>query len=514
TDPIIFTSNNQKTPQAEDWGSVLLDSRDNEVEWVEFRYGGQRSKRAFIEVNNSYFANNLIENNGATVEVYATSQNLDNNVIQNNAGPAIVCNNQCEITNNYIAQNTGNAIELDTLLPTKISGNFIYKNTGYAISNKSVLTVGVTAENNYLRENAGGIYSHRSHELNLFNRNNFLKNKEFAIKSDINNQVGKIYPAVGNWFGIDTGSKTTAGEYFVSADYDTSDFAKDGNDFSIDGSGRAARAYRDYISSNNLEEVFFSAKVSRAVLFGAETTPGALLKYSITLNNRTTKTNSATMAISLPADQNLLLCSAQPATASFDYNLATACSSTLASDISFKNNQLVWQPTAIPAVDEKTLFFVMATKPTLNATASLPRIDFAGKPFSYTLDTAIELKSSGGAVNATTATTTSPTSTMTSNSNTTSTVSRPVQKSSAAVTSSGALATGKVTRQMLNGVLTYLLKTDDGRYLVLYNKDKWKEIDAFTRSADKAKSIAVFGEFTYKNGRATAIKFSRFEILN
>ncbi|MFH0776148.1 MAG: hypothetical protein V1936_00850, partial [Patescibacteria group bacterium] len=41
TDPIIFTSNNQKTPQAEDWGSVLLDSRDNEVEWVEFRYGGQ-----------------------------------------------------------------------------------------------------------------------------------------------------------------------------------------------------------------------------------------------------------------------------------------------------------------------------------------------------------------------------------------------------------------------------------------------------------------------------------------
>ncbi|MFH0776840.1 MAG: right-handed parallel beta-helix repeat-containing protein, partial [Patescibacteria group bacterium] len=513
TDPIIFTSNNQKTPQAEDWGSVLLDSRDNEVEWVEFRYGGQRSKRAFIEVNNSLFANNLIENNGATVEIYATSQNLDNNVIQNNAGPAIVCNNQCEITNNYIAQNTGNAIELDTLLPTKISGNFIYKNTGYAISNKSVLTVGVTAENNYFRENAGGIYSHRSHELNQFNHNNFLKNKEFAIKSEINNQVGKIYPAIGNWFGIDTGSKTTAGEYFVSADYNTTDFSKDGNNLSIDGSGRAARAYRDYISANNLEETFFSTKVSRSVLTGAEAIPGSLLKYSITLTNRTTKASGAVLAVSLPADQNLLLCSAQPATANFDYNLATACSSTLASDLSFKNNQLVWQPSEIPAVDEKTLFFVMATKPTATTTASLPRLDFSGKPFSYTLGTAIELKKSGGS--AATSSSAPITNSTPTQPPVQSTSQQTVQSSTAAkVDTSGALATGQVYRQMLNGALTYLLKTPDKKYYVLFNKDKWRELDAFTKSADKAKSIAVFGEFTYKNGRPTAIKFSRFEILN
>ncbi len=506
TEPIIFTSK-EPNPQAGDWGALIADAPNSELEWVEVRYAGAKGKRAAVEINNSLFQNNLITNSGlAQYAVYASSQTIEGSVIRDGAAAGIFCDHSCQLLSNVIEGNAGDAVAVDLKVPTKISGNLIFKNGGYAIRSDSIYSQPVTIENNFFRENSGGVYFQRSCDGLKINSNNFLKNTNFAIKSDINNYVGQIYPATGNWFGIDTGSQKTAGQFFVSSDYDASKFSATDLAFAIDGSSEAARIYRDYLSENNLTDNFFTAKVSRTATSGKENLPGALLQYSLTLENKTTSARDAQIAISVPSDQGLLLCSAQPASADFGYTLATACSTTLASSLTFKNNQLVWSPTGIPALGEKTLFFVMMTNPTTTNPA-LPRIDLSGKPFPYTLGTKVTLSVSGGNAAA-------PTSSPVTTPVAVQKAATPTVQNSAPAPVAGAIATGTVTRQMLNGVLTYLLKTSDGKYYVLFNKDKWRDIDNFTKSADKAKKIAVFGEFTYKNGRPSAIKFSRFEILN
>lgn len=502
TDPIIFTSKDPN-PQPGDWGALLAESPNSELEWVEVRYAGAKGKRAAVEVNNSLFNNNLVANSGlAEYAIYTSSQTIEGSVIRDNAAKGIFCGHSCQLLSNVIENNAGDAVVVDLKVPTKITGNLIFKNGGNGITSDSIYSQLVAVENNFFRENAGGVYFHRSCDGIKINANNFLKNKNFAIKSDINNYTGQIYSAEGNWFGIDTGPQSIAGQFFVSSDYDASKFVTTDLDFAIDGSSLAARTYREYLTDNNLTDNFFTAEVSRSAIIGNEKLPGALLKYSLTLENKTTSARDAQIAISMPSDQNLLLCSAQPATAEFNYALATACSTTLASEVAFKNNKLVWSPVGISALGEKTLFFVMMTTPT-TTNPSLPRIDFAGKPFSYTLDTKVEVSASGGSASESPAVTTATTKVVT-----------PVVQNPMPVVTNGALAAGTVTRQMLNGALTYLLKATDGRYYVLFNKAKWLELDSFTKSADKSKSIAVFGEFTYKNGRPTAIKFSRFEILN
>ncbi len=505
-EPIIFTSD-QNVPQAGNWGSVIVDARGSVIEWAEFRYGGMRSKRAFVEINNSVFKNNLIEDGGqADSALWASSQTIEGNVIRKNGGDAIFCNHQCEIKDNFITENSGDALELETLLETKITGNFIYQNSGFGISNKNILSIPVTAEGNFFRENTGGIYSHRSHKGCKFNNNNFLKNKDFAIKSDINNRAGKIYEAISNWFGIDTGATSTAGQFFVSLDYDVSKFAKEGNDFAISGGSRAARAYRDYLSVNNLEGAFFTAKTQRSSFIGNANLPGSLLKYSVTLGNRTTKArNGMKLSVSMPGDQSLLLCSVQPATPSFNYSLQTACTTSLPGGVTFENNQLIWRPASIAALEEQTLFFVMMIKPTASATASFPRLDFNGKPFSYRAGSSVQLKEGGGGAPQ---------------------VSQPVAQTNPApapvaapapapapVIVNGGLATGTVSRQIINGVLNYVLSATDGKHYILYNKWKWRDIDNFTKGADKNKPISVYGEFYYNRyGVATGIKFTRFEV--
>ncbi len=77
----------------------------------------------------------------------------------------------------------------------------------------------------------------------------------------------------------------------------------------------------------------------------------------------------------------------------------------------------------------------------------------------------------------------------------------------------GALAVGTISRQISNGILNYVLTTTDGTNYVLYNSLKWREIDNFTKSGDKNKTIAVYGDFYFNRfGVATGIKFTRFEI--
>ncbi|MCK5471956.1 right-handed parallel beta-helix repeat-containing protein [Candidatus Gracilibacteria bacterium] len=512
TQPIIFTSKN-KAPGAGDWGSVIIDARGSEIKWAEFRYGGMRSKRAFVEVNNSLFENNLIENGGEAIALFVSSQKIERNVIRRNGGDGIFCSHQCEVKDNFISENFGDAIELDTLIETKITGNFIYKNSGNGITNEGILSVPVTAEGNFFRENAGGIYFHRSSLGCEFLRNNFLQNSNFAIKSDINNRVGKIYSAEGNWFGIDVGAQNLIGQFFVSVDYDVSKFAAEGNDFSIAGASKAARIYREYLAENNLENAFFEAKPSRKNFIGNENLPGSLLRYSVTLGNRTTKARSGVeLAVSMPTDQNLLLCSAQAATPNFNYSLQNACTTTLSSEISFENNRLVWRPNSIAALEEQTLFFVMMIKPTAKTTASLPRLDFNGKPFSYQIGSNIQLEEAGGDA-------------VLRNSN--SEVqkiqevqvvqSEKVEVQPASVSTvpadDGSLATGVVSRQIVNGILNYVLTTADGMSYTLYNSLKWREIDNFTKSENKDRPIAVYGDFYINRyGVTTGIKFTRFEV--
>jgi hypothetical protein len=77
----------------------------------------------------------------------------------------------------------------------------------------------------------------------------------------------------------------------------------------------------------------------------------------------------------------------------------------------------------------------------------------------------------------------------------------------------GALAVGTISRQIINGILNYVLTTTNGTHYVLYNSLKWREIDDFTKSENKDRSIAVYGDFYINRyGVTTGIKFTRFEI--
>jgi len=505
-DPIIFTSN-EKEPLAGDWGSVVLDAPNNEVEWAEFRFGGLKSKRAFIEVNNSLFQNNLVEKIGTTeIVILASSQTLEGNTIRENFGEAIFCEHDCSIIDNFIAKNVGNAVVLDTLLPTEISGNFIYQNGGNAVLSESIYSFPVEISGNFFRENSGGIYFDRSSSGLLIHENNFLKNENFAIKSVVNNREGMIYEAKGNWFGIDTGSRNLAGQFFVSSDFDVSDFKKEGNDFEITGSSKAARDYREYLSENNLKEAFFDAKVKRSVLFGNENLPGSILLYSVSLENRTTTAiENIVLEASVVGDQVLLFCSVETATADFNYSFATACSS-LADGIAFERNRLIWRPSSISAMSEQTLFFATAIVPNAK-NISLPKLFFTNngtrQGLDYSLDSTFEISEKTESENSELPEIQTPP------------VVEPEIVQSEVVSSNGALVTGTVSRQFFNGILNYVLTTTEGKNYSLLNKWKWREIDNFTKSADKDKPIAVFGEFYFNRfGIATGVKFTRFDILN
>ncbi|MCF7845976.1 MAG: right-handed parallel beta-helix repeat-containing protein [Candidatus Peribacteraceae bacterium] len=513
TEPIIFTSS-KSDPQPGDWGALVVEAPNSELEWVEVRYAGAKGKRAAVEVNNSLFKDNLVEKSGsAAYALYVSSQKIEGSVIRDNLGIGIFCDHECDIIDSVIERNAGDAIEVDLGVPATFTGNLIFDNGGNGIASESIYSQDATIENNFFRENSGGVYFHRSNEGLDIKNNNFLKNKNFAIKSDINNREGQIYPAVGNWFGIDTGPKSVTGQFLVSSDYDASEFSASDVAFAIEGSSKAAREYREYLAENNMTGNFFSGKVERAAIIGSENSPGALLKYSVTLENKTTSARDAKLAVSIPADQNLLLCSAQPATAAFDYSLATACTTTVSSELAFKNNQLVWSPIGIPALDEKTLFFVMMTKPT-TTNPSLPRLDFASKPFSYTLGTAVELNESGGGSASSTAST-PESSTATAATTTTTTTTTTTQVATPVVSTDGSLATGTVSRQIINGILNYVLTTADGKNYILYNSYKWREIDDFTKSADKGKRIAVYGDFYINRyGVASGIKFTRFDVID
>ncbi len=153
TEPIIFTSK-EPNPQAGDWGALIADAPNSELEWVEVRYAGAKGKRAAVEINNSLFQNNLITNSGlAQYAVYASSQTIEGSVIRDGAAAGIFCDHSCQLLSNVIEGNAGDAVAVDLKVPTKISGNLIFKNGGYAIRSDSIYSQPVTIENNFFREN-------------------------------------------------------------------------------------------------------------------------------------------------------------------------------------------------------------------------------------------------------------------------------------------------------------------------------------------------------------------------
>lgn len=495
--PIVFTSTN-KSPTAGDWGSVIIEAQGSDIEWTQFLYGGNRSKRAFVEVRESVFENNTIDY-GDTVGLWTASQTLTGNTIRNNSGNGIYCSNQCKIANNYIVKNGGSGIELDTLLKTEITGNFFYKNSGNAVNSLSILSMPVEIANNVFMENAGGIYFERSSEGLNFHNNNFLRNTNFSIKSAINNGKDKTYPAEENWFGIDTGSSSSTGEFFVSPEFITTKFLKDGNDFNLNTNTQAGKSYQAYLAFNNLAEAFFQTKVQRKVLFGDAARAGSLLRYSLTFNNLTTKATGITVAVKIPTDQEVLLCSTKVENASFNYSLEEACKTGLPTGVTYSGNQLLWQPAAIAAQKEQTLYFVTILKPTTTTTAQLPAVKCNNQAVSYTLDAAVAISKS----NQTTTTTT--TTTPATQTQTTTTVTPVVTPATG-----NPLVTGRIFRQIIGGSLKYVLGTGSKRYYILSgDANLLKEIDAFSKGASKAKNIAVWGEYT---GNQNGIKLTKWEI--
>ena len=145
-------------------------------------------------------------------------------------------------------------------------------------------------------------------------------------------------------------------------------------------------------------------------------------------------------------------------------------------------------------------------KPTAKTTASLPRLDFNERPFSYQLGNSIQLKEDSedeafqGSDSEVQETSASP-------------KVEEAPPAPAVSANDGSLATGTISRQIVNGILNYVLTTVDGLNYTLYNSLKWREIDDFTKSENKDRPIAVYGDFYINRyGVATGIKFTRFEV--
>lgn len=523
--PIIFTSAKDepgKTPAPGDWGSVIIGAKGSRVEWTHFIYGGNRAKRAFVEVGEMEFKNNLVAHSETTA-LYANRTDISGSVIRDNTGNGVQCLKECIVRDNFIADNGGAGILLDTLRPTEIKGNFIYKNARAGILSESNFSIAVVIAENFLMGNQGGIHIYRSNEDVQIERNNFLDNPDFAILSDTDFDPEALYEATGNWFGIDTGSSTEMGPYFVSAVYDVSDYAVDSFAFELSAGSYASQSYAEYMSVNAQDEAFFIAEVSREAIIGSGSTPGSLNRYAVELKNLTTKSISGvSLLASMPADQELLLCSAQTGVATGEYSLLTACAAGIQSDIKYENGRLVWQPKSVGALQSETLYFVSVLRPTSSAGPVLPRLTFlyegATQSVSYAFGNpaSIQRKSGSTSIAEAEATTTEePTLT--------STPTLAVEENPASVPAptfvvaepaNSSLKIGTVSRQIVGGVLQYVLRAeDDGRYYILFNSAKWREIDDFTRGVDKDRPIAIYGDYYYNRyGVATGIKFTSFEV--
>ncbi len=517
--PIIFTSTTDivgDTPKAGDWGTFTIDRRGGELRWVELRYGGggDRTRKAFLEGLDLKFINSTIIHS-AKPALRTENATISGSVIANSAGTGIYCKNKCVIRNNYIADNAGAAIELDTTGTTTVTGNFLYQNAGVGITSDIRRDTPTTISRNYFLENKGGIHFLYGGPRQKIDNNNFLRNKEFAIKADHNvSNAGKTYKLLDNWFGIDSGASNIAGPYFVSKLYDTSTYAADGHDFTFVAGLPAASAYTKYRSEKTEDTVLFEILVERRALIGDDRTPGSLQLYTIDLKNLTIKgVKDVVLAIHLPADQELLLCSVlhDETGVGQDYVFGTVCSDIQPASITYDRGRLLLRPKLIAALSNQKFYFVTALKVNTRNTASIPRLTLQygseqrGRPFTYTLGnlTTINKLSNKRTVatptpsNKHTPTPTSPAPTPTA---TTDNTNLP-------------LATGTVSRQIWSGVLQYVLRAGDGKNYVLYNSAKWREIDNFTKSNNKKKAIAVWGSwYTNRYGIRTGIKFTEFEI--
>ncbi len=513
--PIVFTSTTDiagKTPKAGDWGTFTINRRGATLEWIEFRYGGggDRTRLAFLEALNLTLRNSIIAHS-AKPALRTERGTLIGNVITDSSGTAIYCKEKCTIRQNYIAGHAGDAIELDTTGETTVTGNFFYQNAGAAITSDIRRDILTTISQNYFLENKGGIYFLYGGPRQKINGNNFLRNTDFAIKADNNvSNTGKTVKILDNWFGIDSGATQTLGPYFVSPVYDAGTYATDGHDFALLPGTPAAEAYAKYRGETAEDTALFQITVERRALIGDDRTPGSLQLYTVELDNRTIKAvRNATLVVSLPTDQELLLCSLlhDETAGELDYVFGTVCPEALPTSTNYAKNQLYWQPKSIAALSSQKLYFVTALKVNAKGVASLPRLtlkraeDKRARPFAYTLDSTATIQQSGS-TQSTPAVAAQPSE----SSNITTTPTAPVN-------TDGVLATGTVFRQVISGVLQYVLKADDGKYYVLYNSAKWREIDDFTKGAKRGRTISVWGSwYVNRYGVTTGIKFTEFEV--
>jgi hypothetical protein len=498
SEPIIFTSLADReglTPRAGDWGGLTIESDGSTLDWVQLLYGGRSGKRAFLEINDTTVQNTLIAHSETTA-VRISRGKLLGNIIRNHTGDGVLCLGECDIESNLITEVGGDAIQAGDLQKLELTGNLIYKNGGYGVKSESNLVWPLTIIGNFFFENKGGIEISLVGGEPVITQNNFLKNKEFALRALRSNDTRKRYTTPANWYGIDSGATQAAGEYFVSPDFDTGGYARDGYDFEIPAEYLAGRSYRQYLTGLDSGEALYEATVTRTAIAGSESRPGSLLRTILTVKNLSTKATDFQLRFELPRDQELLLCSVS--TTESGYSLESACESDLPAGFTAKGRLIFWEAGELGALRETTLVFVSVIKPYNFTDTAQPaffgiKADKAWLPIEYTYGETTQV--------------------LAENAKTKIGKTRVMNPNTKADKTLGALERGTVVRQMVNGTLQYVLQAESGKNYLLFNKEKWRELDDFTKSADKHKKIGVFGEY-YKNykGQVIGISFTRFEV--
>ncbi len=559
-EPIIVTSEEDikgKPVNEGYWQSFIIEGKDNEVEFVNFRYGGAKGFDSTVRVTKkSIFKNNVIENN-INDAIFLKDSVFEGNVIRNNTGNGILCDYRCEIKNNVIMNNTKNAIVLSPEYKTIIQNNFIYGNEEYAIKFADINYFPLEIIDNYISMNKGGIFIDKVREDIKIDNNNFFKNKDFAIYSEkVNENV--LIPLIKNWYGIDTGASSKEGPFFVPLGFNTSDFLKDAIPFGFPKETMAEIEYTKYLTDRQIDKSFFGIKVTSPAIFGNKSKAGSLLQYELDINNLQTKTiENIKLEINIPSDQELLKCSVSQASKESEYILKSVCDDKIDNSVDVNNQKINWNAGNFSALTGQKLYFVTAIKSSKQGpkNVELPKIIFfQGSNFIRTVDYELDNeaivqkieeekispivedpkkevieekkveqeyeikavpKKSKRDIRALLL---EKKREMEEKAKILEPIIPEVKKEEVVeekkvVNTDTPFEIGKMTARMVRDNLRFVLTTDSGKEFYLFNSSQWEELVKFIRSEDKNKKIRVYGNYYLSvDGEKIGINFTHFEI--
>lgn len=525
--PIIFSSltdAKESTPKPGDWGSFIVDSDKNQLTYVDFLYGGDATREYFIEIGDSKFENNRIEYAGNTA-ILLDNSTLANSVVANSENGAIACVSNCDIKNNLIANNAGNAITLDVKQASLIKNNMIYNNGGIGLVTDVYGSHPFTLENNYFLNNKGGVLLYSAGNKQKIKNNNFLGNEDYILKTSKSTSQDVKVETTGNWFGIDTGASNSQGKYYVSNDFVVRDYVKDAIDFNLPKGTIASDGYAEYIKMGD-DDKLAEMTLTRKIVVGKNIKPGALMQYSLEFKNAAVnQQDDIELAFIIPADQALMACSAKELTQGETYDYVTTCKDDNKCEV--KSGKLYWNLGSIGALNKRSFTFVTLALPNIKTTVNAPMVQFSKNGKMQLVRPALDVVTTVNKANQVVIEEIieeevfEPAKEEVTPEKKEEPKEKPVVKPvtpkpvtpKPAVTKEEPLATGYVVRDYVNGVFTYLLRVGN-KYYALYNKDDVLNLDAFSKSSDRYKEIAVYGDWYYNSaGTKVGIDYSRFEIL-